>query len=365
MLNKKLFVEYLDRPKCIPHSSIVNAIDDNKFPFNKNSFYTHNPQFLASEEYNRCVESYFEKTPNATLEDIYYLLTVFMAEEDNIRNELELLCVNIVKSLYGIPNKIKLQAKIKWIDEIKEGDQEEEKKEIKKLTEQQIHSLRYEIERRRILNSIVHGSAIHQWTSIFYIIKEEINKLNPNLMDAYNQYATLVNYFNWQHSMSVDNVKDKEMKRPNEFLNKPNINVSGQAMNLFMIKGYSIIDYANKSIEAIGVCLPIILHELLKSIMEFIVAKGLPNHLEEEELKYVLEKADKYQHEFWHYYMGPTLWRAILETSKTDTVNLPKIVSYMSQLNYEDLSTLCTKITFDPNDTGKKAMNKIKLLLNI
>ena len=53
------------------------------------------------------------------------------------------------------------------------------------------------IEKRRILNSVVHGCAVHQWTSAYYLVQEKLNEINADLIGKYNEIAALVNYFNW------------------------------------------------------------------------------------------------------------------------------------------------------------------------
>ncbi len=113
-----------------------------------------------------------------------------------------------------------------------------------------------------------------------------------------------------------------------------------------------------------GTCFPVLMHELSKCVIRFLIDKAIPNHLPEHELFYILQKGDKFHHEWWHYYLGPTLWQAILKTADTDSQNLPKILSAMSLMEYEELSDFCINITFFEH-TGIKTMTELKRNLNI
>lgn len=349
-MKEKKFIEYLNDKTVLPHSSIIQAIDTGEFPFIKNSFFSHNPQFLASDEFNRCVQLFKEKANGASQEDLQHVIALMILHENNVREQLQEIGIEAVRIMYDIPEKINLTAKIKWTEEIDENH-----KAGKKLSETRMHELRNEIEKRRILNSIIHGSAIHQWISTYYIVEEKINEINPELIGIYNQFTAMVNYFNWMHPVATDF----------SLLKTKLFSYSNQSLSGLIIQGKYSINYKSKKIEAIGLSLPIIIHELLKSTMEYLMSAGIPNHLKDEEIKYIFEKADKHEHEFWNYYMGPTLWRAILNTANVPPYELPKIMSFISQMDYEELAMFCTKITFDPEDTGRTAMNKIKRHLKI
>jgi len=344
----KPFVSYLVNKTLLPNAEIIKALDTNEFPFNHNSFYTYDPKFLAADEYNRCVEEYKDKNPNGTLKDLEHIMALMIVHEDGHAKELEQLAIKSIRFMYDIPEKIKIKGDIKWIPEIENTDRT---KEIKKSKIVDSTELRFEIEKRRIINSIIHGGAIHQWTSAFYIIEESLNKINPELIPLYTQYSAMVNFYNWQHPYGVTN---------NKLFGQ--IQMS-QSISMGVIQGTSKINYKKKQLEGAGLATPVLMHELSKAALEYIMSKGLPRHLGIDEMKYMLNKADKLSHEFWHYYMGPTLWRAILKTASVESQELPRILSAMSQMSYEELSMFCVKITFDANDTGIKAMNNLKRTL--
>lgn len=349
-MEKLKFIDYLDDKEYLPYPDIVSALDNDKFPFSRNSFYSYNPRLLAADEFNRCVNDYKNKSLNCSQEDLQHVMALMIVHEDGYSKELEQLAIKSIRFMYDIPDKIKIKGDIKWIPEMEDTDKTQE---IKKNKIVDSTELRFEIEKRRIINSIIHGGAIHQWTSAFYIIEDELNKINPELIPLYTQYSAMVNFYNWQHPYGTATAARFGQ-----------IQMS-QSINMSVIQGTSKINYKKKQLEAAGLATPVLMHELSKAALEYIMAKGLPRHLGVNEMKYMLNKADKLSHEFWHYYMGPTLWRAILKTASVESQQLPHILSAMAQMSYEDLSMFCVKITFDAEDTGIKAMNNLKRSLKI
>ncbi len=348
-MNKK-FVEHINSSHR-PNEKIMNALDEGKFPFSKNSFFSYDPSLLASDEFNRCALNYDEITPGSTMSDLNHITALMIFHEDGHRKQLEKLCEKVVRDMYDIPEKISIQTEIKWTSDMEGFNKKESHKEDKI---EETREIRFEIEKRRILNSIIQGGAIHQWNSSFYLIEEELNTINAELLPLYRQYSAIINYYNWKHSLAT---ADK--------LPVPPSNVTKTSMDMFVIQGTSKVDYQKKQLQAVGLSVPVAIHEVSKATLEYIMSKGLPNHLKENEIRYVLDKADKLTHEFWHYYMGPTLWRAILTTANVHTQELPKILSAMAQMSYEDLSMFCVKITFDQEETGAIAMKELKRSLKI
>ena len=52
--------ELLSELSMQPHSTVIEAVDSKLFPLAENLVFSHNPEFLASEEYKRCLDI-FEK----------------------------------------------------------------------------------------------------------------------------------------------------------------------------------------------------------------------------------------------------------------------------------------------------------------
>ncbi len=335
------FAEYLNEGNHLPNTRIVRRIDEKTFPFSQNRFFSYNPAFLAAQEFNRCVRLYNERAAGQSVMDTMRLMQELMVLEHPHKEELVEIAIDIVRDMYNVPDKINLRAFLENSDE-EEGDGfDDASAEVEMISEERKLELQPEIEKRRILNSIVHGAAIYQWTSAYYIAADKLADINPELLEKYNRLSALVNYFNWQ------------------MVQEDMMNMGGRPV----LQGYNKVDVENKDIKASAMNFPVLIHELSKGVVDYLISAGIPQ-LPPYELEYVYAEADKYSHEQWHYFFGPTLWKSMLDTSDVTSHDLPPIIRYMSQLDYVDLSNLCIDICHHPEELGKKQMDAIKKAIN-
>lgn len=330
------FSEYLATQEHMPARSIVRKIDENTFPFNKNTFFTYNTAKLGATEFNRCVELYSERVPEGgDPRTVMMLMHEIMQDEAPNTEELQNLAIDLVRKMYNVPDNIDMKGMIKNLNADEEcGNCPPEQDNI---SDERKEELQAEIEKRRILNTICHGSSVYAYSTAYYLVMEELNALNPVLLGKYNKLSALVNYWNWK----FDAQEAMEM---------------GQ---MPLLQGINKIDIKNKKIEASAMNFPVLIHELSKGVMEYMIAWGLPK-ISDDELRYVYKEADKYSHEAWHYFFGPTLWLAMLKTADAESKDLPKIIMEMSKMDYVDLANFCIDVTFHPETLGKKQMDAIK-----
>ena len=153
----------------------------------------------------------------------------------------------------------------------------------------------------------------------------------------YNKYAALIQYWNWK--MYYEPMFEQGMAPVVQGINKLNIK--------------------KKEINAMAINFPILIHELSKGVIDFLISKGIPD-LPPEELKYIYREADNYAHEQWMYFVGPVLWRSLLKTSQLESSKLAPIISELSQMSYEDLSNTCIDLAFFSETAGKRTMDNLK-----
>ena len=345
-----------------PNAQIVTELNERTFPFNRNIFFGYNPVKLAADEFNRCVELYIQRGQNGTMEDTARLMGELIQMEGPHREELQDLAIDLVREMYNVPADFNIRALLEMPDQ--EDAQEkfadvqppeiptraidpEAKEEDETLTDERKAALQPAIEKRRILNTIVHGAAVHQWTSAFWMVEDKLNDINPGLIARYNKLSALVNFWNWSHHQG-------------EMMNRGNVP---------MLQGYNEIDIPEKKIDAKGMNFPVLIHELSKAIIDLLVSRGIPTtfvfngdvkNITGDDLKFIYAEADKYSHEQWHYCFGPSLWRAMLDTADVTSHDLPPILAEMSKLSYEDLAHFSINITFHPEELGKKEMELLK-----
>ncbi len=333
------FAEYLEQGNYLPNSRIVQMIDNKTFPFGENRFFSYNPAYLAAQEFNRCVRLYNERTPNQTIMNAMQLMQEVMILEAPHREELVEIAIDIVRDMYNVPDKINLRAFLENTNDSEDGGDDFDDSDVEQemISDERKEELKIEIEKRRILNSIVHGAAIYQWTSAYYIAADKLNDLDPELLQKYNSLSALVNFFNWQ-------IVQSDM-----------LAMGGRPV----VQGYNKVDVEKKDIKASAMNFPVLIHELSKGVIDYLISAGIPQ-LPPYELEYVYAEADKYSHEQWHYFFGPTLWKSLLDNADVTSHDLPPIIRYISQLDYVDLSNLCIDICHHSDELGKKQMESIK-----
>jgi hypothetical protein len=339
------FQENLENQNVLPAREIVQKLNDNEHPFANNEFFATNPAALAADEFKRCVELYNRRCPNGgNPMEAMMLMQEIMIMEDPDKEILQEIAIDLVTEMYNVPDSIDLRAMLEQKDSEEEcsdgscGEPDDEEN----ISDERKAELMPFIEKRRILNSIVHGCAVHQWTSAYYLVQDRLNEINPELIEKYNKIAALVNYWNWQMYFEP-------------------IFAMGQKP---MLQGINKVNVEEKKIEAYGINFPVLIHELSKGIIDYITTAGVPNQKDNgvtpQELKYIYQVADNYAHEQWHYFFGPTLWRALLNTADCGSDELIPVIRKMSEMSYDDLYNFCINIVFYPEELGKKEMEELR-----
>ena len=333
-----MFAEYLENGNYMPNPRIVRMIHEKTFPFNENRFFSYNPAFLGADEFNRCTRIYIERAEGQSPMHAMMLMQELLQLEAPHREELTEIAIDLVREMYNVPETINLRAFLENSDEeAGDGDFDDSDVEEEMISDERKEELKVEIEKRRILNSIVHGAAIHQWTSAYYIAADKLNDINPELLGKYNRLSALVNYWNWQ------------------MIQADAMQMGGRPV----VQGHNKVDIEKKDIKASAMNFPVLIHELSKGVVDYLASIGIPQ-LPPYELEYVYAEADKYSHEQWHYFFGPTLWRALLSTADVTSHDLAPFINYIAQLDYTDLSNLCIDICHHPEELGKKQIEAIK-----
>lgn len=341
--------EKLDGFDTKPHASFIEAFDSGNFPFANHEIIGYEPGLLSFEEFERCVSWCKEKVArgNSLNGDMYTYnaLQCWMAEKERIteaeapvKESLETIAKETIREIFNVPDDILLKSKIES-NISSDLDEWEEDESIKKnMTAEQLQNLDCEIKKRILLNSLCHGAAIHIWKTAYYIVDVKIKDLNEELISRYDYYSALTSYLLWTFDIStmVDMIKSNNQ----------------------ISQGMESVDIEKKEIQALAINFPVLLHELTKGVIEYLISKGIPQDFTEDELRYYYSQADKYEDEVWHYYIGPSLWVKLIEALNVNTQELPEKISIISQMNYNNLVDL-----FIPIIDGDDEKIKIKLKL--
>lgn len=355
-LKETRFSDSIRNLKHKPNPVLSGMLDSKLFPLDGNTVFRYKPDVLASQEYERCLSLLERRVPQAynlsptaraaqaTSMATFPVTQSIFVKEMRHREELERIAVETIQEMFDIPEHITI------LPNITDGlsgteDQDDSPQPVLSLSPERQREMRSEIEKRIILNGLVHGCAMHIWKSAHYIIKEKIDNIDPGLMDMYNIYTAAVGWMIWQIPPGLAAAE-----------------IDGHGL----AQGKNELEFeepgeAECSIECSGINFPVLLHEVAKGAMDYLICHGIPQEYTEEELTYYYAKADSYENEYWHYLLSPSLWTSLIEAADLPSQDLPLVIARLTKLSYQDLSTVM-KSCIDSPEAGKEMLTKFKIL---
>ena len=339
-IGSKKFSELLFPLSQKPHKQIIKRIDSKMFSLDQNKVYNHNPEQLAFEEFSRCLDLFEKRNPNLSpLEPQFNSAEITKVEQPH-REKLQQLAIETIREIYQVPSYVDLNGLITPNLNF-DAQQNHNPEPFLNLTLDQKNAMRDEIKKREILNGLCHGNAMHIWKGVFHLVSEELDLINPSLKELYNQYTSTIGIGIW-------------MLNPNDY---QKLIEEGEQITL----GLNKLKFDRKNgfggqIDALAINFPVLLHELSKAVIDWLISGGIPKSYNDEELRYYYAKADNYQHEVYHYLLSPSLWTNLLEVAQVENKSIPKLISKLSKLSYNELVELFNLI----QDNKEQAHNKIK-----
>ena len=167
-----------------------------------------------------------------------------------------------------------------------------------------------EVYKRRFLNAMTQGAA-KKCNHMFHMVDEELTDIDPRLP---NKYAKLMSAADYTYYI----VPDLEEA------------VSGGVVRV----EYPTNDNPKVKIHAQAMVVPVLVHEIVKGVMELLSAHGLPK--DKKMFEYVTNKADFLAAEPWDMRIGPAIWGRFTEAIDSDDFNLKHHV-------YSELAALPAK----------------------
>ncbi len=196
--------------------------------------------------------------------------------------------------------------------------------------------------KRRFINSLIQGAS-KKGHYMFHLVKEELEKLDPNLLNLYGVLMSVNDLLYWI-------MPDEMVMKAAE---------SGQGM-----EGKEEIDDTTDppTIKAKGLFFPILIHELLKGVYEVLGTQGLPDDPKAADM--VMASQDTLPYEIWDLRLGPVIWEKFMNSypEKLYDDDLREIQNYL----FSRFSSLTTDEFFDVakmimsgSDDGKKIVAKM------
>lgn len=237
------------------------------------------------------------------------MMDVLEFESQN-KEFLENLAVELVKKEMAIPeNALQFDAKLVPIGGISdEGFQKQSQNPSEEEIEQQFgvdsdeasqdleqfvnafDTFNDEVAKRRLLNAMIQGSS-KKGHYMFELINNRLNDIDPTIIRKYGILMSVNDILYWLF--------------PDEMM------MSGGG------GGFAGKEEVNKETDpptviARGVFFPVLVHELIKGIMEVLATKGLPDDPRSAEM--VMGVADTLPSEIWDLRFGPIIWEKFLQS---------------------------------------------------
>jgi hypothetical protein len=247
------------------------------------------------------------------------------------KKQLEDLAIELVKKEMGIPDGA-MQFKAELMMQPM-GAAEGMQSEPEMPSEEEVEELMGDIEnfnleraKRRFINSLIQGAAF-KGGHMYNLVRNEINDINPQLMNLYAVTQSLMEHAYWIFP-----------------------DMEGMAGGGGGQMGQSEVDEETDppTVKAKAVTFPLLVHELVKGVYEIFGTHGLPDDPRQQEM--ILNAEDTLPAEIWDSRLGPIFWEKFVATYPIELFDddMKHIQHYLfmrfSALNANEFMSLAKKI---------------------
>lgn len=199
-----------------------------------------------------------------------------------------------------------------------------------------------EVYKRRFLNAMIQGAA-KKCNHMFHMVDDDLTDLDPKLTNKYAKVMAAADYM-YYVIPQMDN------------------GISGGVVRVELPKN----ENEKAVIHAQGMIFPVLIHELVKGVMEILSAHGLPT--DKKLSQFVINKADFLKAEPWDMRLGPGIWGRFTDAMDSDDFNLKHhIYADLAALPVNEFNTKMKEIMANTKQ-GKKIVkeiaNKVRQELN-
>jgi len=268
-------------------------------------------------------------TPNM-MQMMFQIMGEISQIETRHKEALERLAVDIVSEEFDLPEQM-LEATLsppgsplshkEEEEEDDDGDDiESPQPNIPKQPKsaKRMEELEMEVDKRRVINSLMQGAA-KKGHYIFHMVADELDAIDPRLMGLYGKLMSLADFQYWvipdtMMTGQVGGVEKIEWRKAEKPENKDeeedmeDVNLEeGDDMPVVVAKAWIF---------------PLLVHELIKGALELAALNWADGHLDFDEQKEVIEKADTDEGEIWGMRLGPAMWEKFLDCIGTDNYDI-------------------------------------------
>jgi hypothetical protein len=195
-----------------------------------------------------------------------------------------------------------------------------------------------EVYKRRFMNAMIQGAA-KKTNHMFHMVDDELTEMDPRLPNKYSKMMAAADYMYYVIPEMENGVNGGVVRVQFPTASNPKAVIHAQAM-----------------------VFPVLIHELVKGVMELISAHGLPKKKRIGE--YVINKADFLAAEPWDMRLGPALWERFTQMIEPDDFHLKHhVYTELAKLPVKEFNVKMREImagTKEGKKIVKEIMNEVK-----
>jgi hypothetical protein len=190
-----------------------------------------------------------------------------------------------------------------------------------------------EVAKRRFLNAMTQGAA-KKCNHMFHMVDDELTNIEPRLANKYSKMMAAADYMYYVIPKMDNGVSGGVVKVEFPTPSRPKAVIHAQAM-----------------------VFPVLIHELIKGVMELLSAHGLPKDRKTGE--YVVNQADYLAAEPWDMRLGPGLWGRFTNAIEPDDFHLKHhVYSELAALPVDEFNLKMREVMANTKE-GKKIIKDI------
>jgi len=309
-------MDYSEAPGSKAESGIEKKINDRQTPLSanaalpqlRNDKFKSYEEMIASNSFKRVAKNLQKYTGETVrpekLGSLYRAcvnaLNKIISIEKSHREELEQLAVQLVMKEMGIEEgEIDFRVKIVGVQKVGSSEQqampEEQQIEIEEKLFDKLSDVDLEVQKRRFINSLIHGAAV-KGQYMFHLVDEQLKEINPMLPDLYGATMAMIDAGYWMMSDEVAAIVASGEGKGNNEMGKTKVIANENEIPIVLAKGATFA---------------ILIHELIKGVMEVYSLHGQPEDPEIQEA--AMDLADSIDQETWDLRLGPAIWEQFRE----------------------------------------------------
>jgi effector-binding domain-containing protein len=259
-----------------------------------------------------------------------------MGIEAKHKKALEKLAVEMIREEYNMGEDV-VEIHAELTDTINmEGTKKNPKPmatEVEFKNHDEMVSANEEVYKRRFINSMIQGAA-KKCNHMFHMADDKLIEMDPRLP---NKYAKMMSAADYMYYVVPD--------------------LSGSVNGGVVRVQFPTASNPKAVIHAQAMVLPVLIHELVKGVMELVSAHGLPKKKRIGE--YVINKADFLAAEPWDMRLGPGIWSRFTKMINPDDFNLKHhIYMEMVSLPVREFNTKMREVMAGTKE-GKKIIDEM------